>query len=131
MMQTILATLAALQIQTAAPTQNPILDISSPYSPIPMISGTHTELTGQLAPGESTAYDFRFTAGEWKATVVGFGADTDVNLYIYDSNGNLIAKDDDLSSFVIITLDFNQRKSVRFVLENDGVAETQYVLGIK
>lgn len=43
----------------------------------------------------SDVYKIRFTAGQTAAVFVSGDGDTDLDLYIYDENGNLITKDDD------------------------------------
>lgn len=43
----------------------------------------------------SDSYQIRFVANQYAEVLVSGDGDTDLDLYVYDSNGNLIAKDDD------------------------------------
>ena len=62
-------------------------------------------------------YTFRFV-GRSLATVLVTGDGDDIDLYVYDSNGNLIAYDDDRSTVCYVSWTPRQTANYRIVVEN-------------
>ena len=55
-------------------------------------------LRTDVVRGHSTdVYHMTFVGGEWEVLFVSGDGSTDLDLYVYDENGNLVAKDDDNS----------------------------------
>jgi len=52
--------------------------------------------------GHFDQYEIAFNGGEVAAVGVDGDDDTDLDLYVYDENGNLVAKDDDLSDHCLV-----------------------------
>jgi hypothetical protein len=55
-----------------------------------------------VLPGSTDRYVVGFRAGETAVVVVRGDGDTDLDLYVYDENGNLITSDDDGSDDCVV-----------------------------
>ena len=75
-----------------------------------------------VASGRSDVYRVAFRGGEPAAVLVSGDGDSDLDLYIYDQNGNLICKDDDRTDDMICR--WNPRWTGDFIIKirNLGVA---------
>ena len=79
--------------------------------------------------GSSTdTYQINFVAGYLAEIAVSGDGDTDLDLYVYDSNGNLIAKDADYSDDCYVN--WVPRWTGRFIIKvvNRGPLPNQYVI---
>ena len=82
-----------------------------------------------IVDGNSTVtYQIRFIANSLAEILVSGDGDTDLDLYVYDSNGNLIAKDDDFTDvcYVCWVPAWTGRFIVKIV--NRGPVYNRYVL---
>ena len=78
--------------------------------------------------GGSDVYDISFRGGEFAmVTVIGDG-DTDLDLYVYDNNGNLIDSDTDYSDNCICTWTPRWTGNFRIKIVNRGRVYNRYVL---
>ena len=78
--------------------------------------------------GGSDVYDISFRGGEFAmVTVIGDG-DTDLDLYVYDENGNLIDSDTDYSDNCICTWTPRWTGNFRIKIVNRGRVYNRYVL---
>lgn len=53
------------------------------------------QVSERVLAGDTDTYTIRFDGGESAGVVVVGDGDTDLDLYVYDENGNLVCKDDD------------------------------------
>jgi hypothetical protein len=79
---------------------------------IPGTKDGHVEI---VAPYGTDTYPMIGFAGELTRLVVRGGSHTDLDLFVYDENGNLIASDTDLTSTCIVT--FVPRWTGRFTVK--------------
>ncbi|GAA5184539.1 hypothetical protein GCM10025771_38830 [Niveibacterium umoris] len=80
-----------------------------------------------VGSGEVDSFDVVFTGGEPARILVSGDGDSDLDLYVYDENGNLICKDDDNSDDMVcgFTPAWTGKFNVR--VRNRGIAN-EYVL---
>lgn len=73
-------------------------------------------------------YNIRFRGGETALVIVSGDGDTDLDLYVYDENGNFITSDTDSSDDCVVT--FNPRWTGNFTIKikNYGSVYNRYVL---
>jgi hypothetical protein len=78
--------------------------------------------------GHTNVYQWTFVGGEWEVLVVSGNGYTDLDLYVYDENGNLIAKDDDNSDDCLVR--FIPRWTGRFTIKvvNRGDYANRYTI---
>lgn len=81
-----------------------------------------------VAAYSTDVFVVKFYANERATVVVSGDGDTDLDLYIYDDNGNLIAKDDDYSDDCIVN--WTPRRTGQFTIKvvNRGNVYNQYVI---
>jgi hypothetical protein len=74
-------------------------------------------------------YRMTFVGGKWEVLFVSGDGSTDLDLYVYDENNNLIAKDDDNSDDCLVR--FIPRWTGRFTVKvvNRGRYANRYTLG--
>lgn len=92
------------------------------------VGGPRSSATQVRARG-TDRYTISFRGGEAASIVVSGDGDTDLDLYVYDEYGHLIAQDDDgLDDCVVV---FTPRWTGKFTIQvvNRGVVYNQYVLG--
>lgn len=79
-----------------------------------------------VAPHGSDIYEVGFRAGEPAVVVVRGDGDTDLDLYIYDENGNLVASDTDDTDDCMVR--WVPRWTGRFVIKvvNRGSVDNRY-----
>jgi hypothetical protein len=77
----------------------------------------------------SNVYHWTFVGHEWEVLAVSGDGDTDLDLYVYDDNGNLIAKDDDYSDDCLVR--FMPRWTGHFTIKvvNRGKYANRYTIG--
>ena len=81
-----------------------------------------------VSAGGTDVYNITFRAGELAiVTVIGDG-DTDLDLYVYDNNGNLIARDADYTDDCIVTFTPRWTGNFRIKIVNRGRVYNRYVL---
>jgi hypothetical protein len=65
--------------------------------------GGPRENTTRVKARTTDVYNISFRGGETARIVVDGDGDTDLDLYVYDQNGNLIAKDDDNTDYCVVS----------------------------
>lgn len=78
--------------------------------------------------GATDTYNIRFRGGELAMIVVSGDGDTDLDLYVYDENGNFIASDTDYSDDCVVT--FTPRWTGYFIvkIKNRGRVYNRYCI---
>lgn len=81
-----------------------------------------------VGAGRTVTYSMNYIAGQTAEVAVSGDGDTDLDLFIYDSNGNLIAKDNDYSDDCYVR--WCPRWTGRFVIKvvNRGGVANRYVI---
>ncbi|WP_013630012.1 hypothetical protein [Rubinisphaera brasiliensis] len=74
-----------------------------------------------------TYYDV-FRAGQLAEVVIQGDGETDLDLYVYDENGNLIASDTDNSDLCVVRFSPKWTGRFRIVVKNLGTVYNRYVL---
>ncbi len=84
--------------------------------------------TEKVLAGDTDVYNIRFYGGETACVVVSGDGDTDLDLYVYDNNGNLIDKDIDYTDDCVVT--WTPRWTGNFVIKikNRGRVYNRYVI---
>jgi hypothetical protein len=82
----------------------------------------------QVLPRDTDSFNVTFNGGELARVTVRGDGDTDLDLYIYDENGNLIAKDDDTLDVCLVSFTPRWSGSFRIVIRNLGTVYNEYVL---
>ncbi len=79
--------------------------------------------------GSSDLYEVNFKAGESAMVIVVGDGDTDLDLYVYDNNGNLVARDADYTDDCVVT--FTPRWTGKFTVKivNRGSVYNSYLIG--
>lgn len=84
--------------------------------------------TDTVVAGHADLYTITFRAGEIaRVGVVGDGS-TDLDLYVYDENGNLIASDTDATDRCLVEFTPKWTGAFRVRIVNNGMVYNQYVL---
>ncbi|MBP5670914.1 MAG: hypothetical protein J6X49_00865 [Victivallales bacterium] len=83
-----------------------------------------------VGPKETDSYERHFTAHERAAVIVSGDGDTDLDLYVYDENGNLIAKDEDNTDECLVT--WTPRWTGKFIIKvvNCGSISNRYTIRV-
>jgi hypothetical protein len=89
------------------------------------IPGPRENTTRVTARG-TDRYEIVFRGGEVTRIVVDGDRTTDLDLYVYDENGNLVAKDDDNTDYCVVS--FTPRWTGKFTVRvvNRGSVWNQY-----
>ncbi len=82
-----------------------------------------------VAPHSTNIYHWTFVGRELEVLFVSGDGDSDIDLYVYDENGNLVAKDDDYSDDCLVR--FTPRWTGRFTIKvvNRGKYANRYTIG--
>jgi hypothetical protein len=90
--------------------------------------GGPREGISSVVGGDSMIYKLPFRAGEPATVFVSGDGSTDLDLYVYDENGNLIGYDEDYSDDAIVR--WNPRWTGSFIIEvkNQGRKLNQFVI---
>ena len=78
--------------------------------------------------GSTDIYNISFRGGELAMIIVIGDGDTDLDLYVYDNNGNLIARDADFSDDCVATFTPRWTGNFRIKIVNRGRTSNCYVL---
>lgn len=73
-------------------------------------------------------YTIRFRGGEPALVIVSGDGDTDLDLYVYDENGNFIASDTDSSDDCVVTFNPRWTGPFKIKIKNYGNVYNNYVL---
>jgi hypothetical protein len=71
-----------------------------------------------------------FAGGQWARVVVEGDGDTDLDLYVYDERGNLVASDDDSTDYCIARWFVRADGRYTIVVRNLGGVYNEYTLTI-
>lgn len=82
----------------------------------------------RVSAGGTDVYNISFRAGELAMVMVIGDGDTDLDLYVYDSNGNLIARDADYTDDCIVSWTPRWTGNFRIKIVNRGRVYNQYIL---
>ena len=82
----------------------------------------------RVAAYRSDVYWVRFRGGEFAAINVSGDATTDLDLYVYDANGNLIEFDEDATDECLVSWTPRWTGSFRVVIVNRGPVYNDYML---
>jgi hypothetical protein len=74
------------------------------------------------------SYRIAFRGGEVAEVIVNGDGDTDLDLYIYDQFGNLVALDDDRTDYCVARWLPRRSQVYRVVIENLGSVYNEYTL---
>ncbi|HEX4613099.1 MAG TPA: hypothetical protein VH092_33230 [Urbifossiella sp.] len=88
--------------------------------------GGPKQSTTRVNARATDVYTIEFRGGETARITVAGDGDTDLDLYIYDENGNLVAKDDDNTDYCVAT--WTPRWTGKFTVRvvNRGGVYNQY-----
>lgn len=83
----------------------------------------------RVAALSSDVFVLRFTGGEPAVVAVVGDGDTDLDLFVYDENGNLIGKDDDATDTCLVNFVPRWSGPFRIVVQNLGLVYNEYRIG--
>jgi hypothetical protein len=85
--------------------------------------------TGVVRARSTNVYHMTFVGREWEVLILSGDGGTDLDLYVYDENGNLVAKDDDYTDECVVR--FIPRWTGDFTVKivNRGGRANRYTLG--
>ncbi|MFT7543138.1 MAG: hypothetical protein ACI9K5_004122, partial [Gammaproteobacteria bacterium] len=91
-------------------------------------ASTRDRRVDKVQAGDSDIWTLTLSAGSSDHIVVDGSVDTDLDIYLYDENGNLLDYDDDLTDYCIV--DVTPRWTGKFTLKivNRGNVWNRYVL---
>ena len=90
--------------------------------------GPRTTTTSVRAHGTDTFEPMLFRGGEKARVVIDGDRDTDLDLYVYDMGGNLVASDDDDTDYCIAEWWPNGTRYYKVVVKNRGSVYNVYTL---
>lgn len=92
--------------------------------------GGDSEGTYRVQAYETNSYTIELYGGDvTQINLIGDG-DTDLDLFVYDSWGNLVAKNDDVRDFCRVRFTPNQRATYRIEVKNLGSVYNDFVLRV-
>lgn len=107
--------------------QNALTVTTSVSSPLGRVYGPAN--VSRRVSAYSTYTDYiLFRGGEVAEVVVEGDGDCDLDLYVYNPDGDLVAKDDDNTDYCVVRWTPNYTKSYRIVVKNRGYVYADYLL---
>jgi hypothetical protein len=91
-------------------------------------SGGQKYDVARVSAYSSVSYTMTYFAGEDAVVTVEGDGDTDLDVFVYDENGYLIASDEDLSDFCVVSWCPRWTGSFTIVIENLGGVYNEYTL---
>jgi hypothetical protein len=82
----------------------------------------------RVAAGATDVYTVTFRGGERATVTVRGDGDTDLDLYVYDENGNLIVKDDDHTDNCVVSFTPKWTGPFKIRVVNRGNVYNQYTI---
>lgn len=82
-----------------------------------------------VAPYGTNVYHWTFVGRELEVLALSGDGDTDLDLYVYDENGNLVAKDDDYSDDCLVRFTPRWTGSFTIKVVNRGRYANRYTIG--
>jgi hypothetical protein len=90
----------------------------------------NVHLHSDVVRGLSTdVYHMTFVGGEWELLAVSGDGSTDIDLYVYDENNNLVAKDDDNTDECRVRFIPRWTGNFTVLVVNRGRYANKYTLG--
>jgi len=86
--------------------------------------------TEKVAAGGTDTYKIKFRGGERACVIVSGDGDTDLDLYIYDSYGNLVCSDVDLTDDCVCIWTPRYTETFTIKIKNYGHVYNRYQIGI-
>ena len=87
-----------------------------------------TRHVDRVNAGSTDVYNMSFRGGENATVIVSGDGDTDLDLYVYDNNGNLIAYDNDGTDDCVVSFTPRWTGNFKIKIKNLGRVYNQYVL---
>ena len=84
--------------------------------------------TSSVNAGATDVYNVSFRGGELAMVIVVGDGDTDLDLYVYDNNGNLIARDADYTDDCVVTWTPRWTGNFKIKIVNRGRVYNSYIL---
>ena len=109
---------------TAALIAVTLFSIDAPAGRVPG-PGSATE---RVLAFDTDVYRITFRGGETARIVVAGDGDTDLDLYVYDEHGHLIASDTDLTDFCVVTFHPRWTGAFRVEIRNLGSVYNAYTI---
>lgn len=82
----------------------------------------------RVSANSTDTYNIQFRGGEYAMIIVSGDGDTDLDLYVYDSYGNLVASDSDYSDDCVVSFTPRYTSTFRVKIVNRGRVYNNYVL---
>ena len=95
------------------------------FSPAGVVDGAVAD-SDRVEANDSVSYTEIFRGGEVAAVSVSGDGDTDLDLFVYDEAGNLVASDSDLSDQCIVAWIPSRTERFRIVIKNLGDVYNAY-----
>lgn len=86
--------------------------------------------TETVRAGYTDTYNIAFRGGETACVVVSGDGDTDLDLYIYDNNGNLVASDTDYTDQCVCTWTPRWTGNFKIKIKNRGRVYNRYTMAV-
>ncbi|MCA9300636.1 MAG: hypothetical protein KDA28_16320 [Phycisphaerales bacterium] len=99
---------------------------TSPAGPSSVVSGIFDRVDAR----STDAWRLRLQAGETSTIVVHGDGDTDLDAYLYDENGNLVASDTDGTDLCVLEVSPRWTGQFRLEIRNLGGVFNEYVLTV-
>lgn len=117
MLRSLFSTLAATLVLAAGTTA----EAGALYDPVHTTTSVNAYDTDRFRP-------ITFRGGELARVTVDGDGDTDLDLFVYDEDGNLVAKDDDGLDFCVVTFRPFRTGQYTTVVRNLGGVYNRYTL---
>ena len=92
------------------------------------ITGAKSTIAAVGAFGRDEFRPVTFVGGQLAVVLVSGDGDTDLDLYVYDDNGNLVARDDDGTDLCVASFVPHRTGTFTIVVRNRGRVYNRYVL---
>ena len=101
----------------------------APQEPAQVSAAAASDVRVDVArPFDTDVWTMTLTAGESHLIVVDGDGSTDLDIYLYDENGNLVAMDEDYTDFCVVSLTPRWTGSFSLRIVNRGGSANGYVL---
>ena len=120
---------AAILLLSASLTLAPIAaNPSSSLDAAPGRVGGPGEINTRVEAHDTDSYEIRFYGDEVAQIIVRGDGDTDLDLFVYDENGNLVASDTDSTDVCVVTWTPRWTGNFRVRVKNLGRVYNRYTL---
>jgi hypothetical protein len=83
-------------------------------------------ISGSLGAGRQDAYNAPLSRGMWTVWADGYGYGGDLDIFVYDSRGNLLGQDIAYDNIPEVTFRLDRSDNVRIVVKNAGTGRVSY-----